>query len=123
MPKKVEIGCDGCSKDLTYTSNFEDYYLVVTYASKRHRPTSFAVTAMAKSPPVEREYFFCDLQCLDHWTDRRRHFSAAYDAWFEAHKEDLGGGITRCPHFTEELEAKFRSAALEAFPMYREASK
>ena len=68
MSATHSIKCDDCGKDLTTTGNCEDYYLVVGPRSKSiDTGGSGAVTAMAIYPPVDREYHFCDLRCIDNW--------------------------------------------------------
>ncbi len=77
MGKTVEIVCDKCGKDLSYTSNCEDYYLVVNSCSKspwyhQQGMRGGAVTSMAISPPIDRPHYFCDLRCLEEWIDHHK---------------------------------------------------
>jgi hypothetical protein len=125
MGKTVEVTCDGCGHDLTTRSNIVDYRLVLTYESKPgHGPGAY--TDMALAPPVDREYYFCDLQCLDHWRDRKHHKSRLWKAWWDKWKEENGtkdadGRIRSYPTppqtMTEAYEIEFKTAALAAFPM------
>src|SRR6185312_9710099 len=133
MPRKTEFTCDGCGEDLTYTGNCEDYYLVVTYGSKqpwyvKEGLRGGAVTSMAKSPPVDRDYYFCDLKCLDYWRSRRHHFEKLTATWWDQWKAERGtpdrdGKIRSYPCPAEETwkarNAEFEAAALVAFPMSR----
>lgn len=72
MPKEIKIICDCCANDLTYTSNYEDYYLVLSsshklpwFAQKGER--SGAVTCMLIEPPIKENRYFCGLECLNKW--------------------------------------------------------
>jgi hypothetical protein len=126
MGRTTEITCDGCATDITYTRNCEDYYLVVTHGSKQSR--GIVLTLVAKQPPVDRDYYFCDLKCLDHWRARKHHFEQASSEWWERWKDEHGSrdrdGKIRsfpCPprEITDARNADFEAAALAAFPMSR----
>ena len=103
--KISSISCDKCAKDLTYTGNCQDYYLVLTYGSKaawyeKEGLRGGAVTAMALSPPVSRTYHFCDLNCLDKWRDVERVKNARRKRWHDEHRETIPGsfiGINQRP--------------------------
>lgn len=62
--RKLEITCDNCGKDLTYTGNCEDYYLSLDNVSKRREPGTQVVTMMGISPPIQRSMDFCGVECL-----------------------------------------------------------
>lgn len=122
MAKTVTITCDGCGKDLTYSGNSVDYRLVLGNENKPSR--GGLVTAMMKYPPVTHTHYFCDLRCLDLWSDRRRHESALWRDWMNQWKLEkgrkVGDRIISYPdppkQLREELTAKFKAEALEAFP-------
>lgn len=65
MPKTIEIKCDGCGRDLTRTSNCEDYRLALVV--ERIPSVGGVVTAMAAYPPIEQNAYFCGLDCLRGW--------------------------------------------------------
>lgn len=69
--KKVEILCDQCQDDLTYTSNCDDYRLSLRSEALEHRDSTLPVTLMAKFPDIEREHHFCGLTCLKRWVAAR----------------------------------------------------
>lgn len=126
--QKIEINCDGCGHDLTYTGNCVDYRLVLGNESKPTYPGARAVTAMGISPPVDRAHHFCGLDCLDHWRDRARHRNKLWQDWHEQWKSEHGhksadGRVMSWPSPPEErrkeLAAEFEAAALAAFPMRR----
>jgi len=125
MTKTAKITCDGCGADLTFTSNCEDYYLSLGSFSKRS--LGGFVTAVAISPAITHDHHFCSLLCLDHWTDRRRHFDSLLASWWRNWKDERGstdhngtrsfrepGRETR-----ESRESEFQAAALLAFPLER----
>lgn len=121
--KIVKVTCDGCDKDLTTRSNSVDYRLVLAAESKPGHGEGF-YTAMMIYPPVDREYYFCGLQCLDHWRDREHHNNQLWEVWWRKWKEEHGtkheSGYSY-PSPPEEMriacEAEFEAAALAAFPM------
>lgn len=133
MGKIVQITCDGCGEDLTYTGNCEDYYLVVSYSSKvplyvKEGLPGGVVTAVAIAPPIKCNHYFCDLRCLDHWSDRRRHVALLSHDWWEQWKSEHGtrdntGHIRSYPSPPQEISdarnAEFAAAALLEFPMAR----
>ena len=127
MGKTVQIICDGCAHDITTTGNCEDYRLVLLAESKPGYGGG-AYTSMAISPPVDRAFYFCGLQCLDHWRGRKHHEAALWKEWNAKWKEERGtrkpdGSIYSypCPphETTAALHAEFERAALAAFPMKR----
>lgn len=126
--QKIEITCDGCGHDLTYTGNCVDYRLVLGNESKPTYPGAGAVTAMGIYPAVKRTHHFCGLGCLDHWRDRENHEARLWREWHDKWKEEHGtkdetGRVISYRCEPEEVrkanQAVFEAAALEAFPMKR----
>lgn len=66
MPRKETITCDSCGVDLTTTSNCVDYRLALLNQFIPLAPGS--VTAMRAEPILERDYYFCTLNCLLQWS-------------------------------------------------------
>ena len=128
MGKLVKITCDGCGRDLTTRSNSVDYRLVLGAESKPGYGDG-AYTAMMIYPPVDRTYYFCDLQCLDCWRGRENHKNELRKAWWDKwknengtkHEEAFGGCVFSYPEPSLETrvacEEEFETAALAAFPM------
>lgn len=62
--KTEKVICDHCNKDLTYTSNYIDYRLVLSVENKpKHSGLKF-VTAMYIHPDIENTMHFCGIKCL-----------------------------------------------------------
>ena len=125
MGKTVKVTCDGCGHDLTTRSNSVDYRLLLAAESKPGYGTGF-YTDMMIYPPVDRTYYFCGLQCLDHWRNRKHHEIALWKVWWDKWKDVNGtkredGRISsyREPprEMMEARKAEFEAAALAAFPM------
>lgn len=77
MTETSQVVCDACGNDLTYTGNSEDYYLVLSSASKlpwylREGERGGFVTDMAIAPPMAKTGHFCGHKCLEDWIERRR---------------------------------------------------
>ena len=62
MGKTTKIVCDKCDKNITYTSNCEDYRIAVT--NERVRSRGGVVTDMALYPALESDLYFCGRSCL-----------------------------------------------------------
>lgn len=126
--KTVEIKCDGCGHDLTYTGNCVDYRLILASEAKSTYPDAGAVTCMGISPSISRAHHFCGVDCLDHWRDREHHSNKLSRDWWDEWKEKHGtknadGHIYSypCPP-SDVIEAsaeEFKAAALVVFPMQR----
>jgi|SRR5580692_429533 hypothetical protein len=127
MGKIVKVTCDGCGHDLTTRSNSVDYRLVLAAESKPGCGAG-AYTDMMIYPPVDRTYYFCGLECLDHWRGRSNHRSALWrqqhEKWIDERgtRKGVNGALyTSYPEMPEEmrerLNAEFEAAALVAFPM------
>jgi hypothetical protein len=70
MGKIVKVTCDGCGADITTRSNSVDYRLVLKSESKPGYGSG-SYTDMLIDPPVDRDYYFCGLRCLDLWRDSK----------------------------------------------------
>lgn len=65
------VMCDSCEKDISSTSNCEDYRLHLEVESlPKNSPM---VTLMGIPRPLDRDYHFCDMDCLSRWATSR-HF-------------------------------------------------
>lgn len=69
MAKITEITCDGCGNDLTTTSNREDYRLALLNESVLSG--GGAVTAMGAYPAIEQNAYFCGVDCLRVWLNKK----------------------------------------------------
>ncbi len=126
MGKLVTVTCDGCGADLTTRSNSVDYRLVLSSESKPGYGGG-AYTDMMIYPPVDRDYYFCRLGCLDHWRAREKHREAAqkerFDEWSAKNGTKLGEGWTSYPNLPQEeikrWHTEAEASALAAFPMDR----
>lgn len=64
------IRCDGCGKDLTFTTNTYDYRLVLRAEEIPRNPACKGlVTDMHIPPGIERDHYFCDKDCVVRWQD------------------------------------------------------
>lgn len=63
--KDTTITCDQCERDLTVTTNCEDYRLGLIVQSIPS--CGGAVTLMATHPPLERDHHFCGARCFKQW--------------------------------------------------------
>ncbi len=134
MGKSVKITCDGCGHDLTTTSNSIDYRLVLEFERKPGYGAG-AYTDMNIESPIDRAYYFCGLECLDHWRAREHHRDSAWQAvhekWVSEHgrlEKVIGGTVCTSypsmPETTREIyAAECKAAALAAFPMERPKRK
>lgn len=125
--KKIEITCDGCSRDLTSRTNSVDYRLVLAAESKPGYGAG-AYTDVAIWPPVDRDYHFCGLACLDHWRARENHIAALWAEANEKWRQENGrysqdgrsySGISMPPEVVKAKGEEFKAAALLAFPLAR----
>lgn len=65
--KKIQIICDGCEGDITYTKNAIDYRLTLCSESISISPeVSHAIMTMI-NPSIKENKYFCDLFCLKRW--------------------------------------------------------
>lgn len=125
MGKTVQVLCDGCGRDLTTRSNMVDYRLVLSSESKPGRGAGVH-TAMMIYSPVDRDYYFCVLPCLDYWRARELHENDLWNTWWanwqqEHGTKDVNGRVRSYPtppsDLTDPLRGKFKSAAIAAFPI------
>lgn len=126
--KTVEIKCDACDADLTYTGNCVDYRLVLASENKPIFPGAGFVTSMGMYPAVDRTYHFCGLECLDYWRDHERSYDAVRqqqsEVWRNEHgtKDETGRILSYpCPpKEVQEVENKAaREMAMAEFPLPR----
>jgi hypothetical protein len=124
--------CDGCSRDLTYTGNCEDYYLTLAPTSKRHFPGAGSVTLMAIYPPLDRTHTFCGLECLTYWNARRLYRNSLSRAWWADWKKQYGhvsanGNVSSYPspkRSDEESRDQYLNEHADAqFPITEEARR
>lgn len=66
--ERIEITCDACGTDLTFTTNCEDWRLVLANQSLPSR--GGLVTLAAIYPAIKRTAHFCGIQCLRQWLDK-----------------------------------------------------
>lgn len=125
MVETNKIECDECSRNLTYTGNCEDYYIVLGNASKSSRNAGI-VTLMAISPPLKRTHHFCGLTCLDQWRDRARYREKLWTEWSDRWRDEHGhkskdGRVMSWPSAPDEIreaqKVKIDKAALFALPV------
>ena len=69
MGLTVKVICDACWRNLTTTNNCVDYRLALIVQGLPHE--SGLVTNMAISPPLDEDYYFCDMPCLGQWMELR----------------------------------------------------
>lgn len=60
--KKVEIFCDNCERDITYTGNSVDWR--VSLVNERIPPNDGCVTDMHIYPILDEDMHFCSHMCL-----------------------------------------------------------
>lgn len=70
MSERRAIFCDQCMSDITYTSNCEDWRILLMSQGKQS--VGGVVTSMAIRPPISEALHFCCLVCLkayvsSHW--------------------------------------------------------
>jgi hypothetical protein len=66
----TQITCDGCGQDLTTTGNSVDYRLALR---NEEIPIGYdTVTDYHIYPPLEKNAYFCNLNCLRRWLETRR---------------------------------------------------
>lgn len=71
MPKEVEIRCDQCSSDLTYTGNSIDYRLALLVERLPIHPNARVVTDVGRYRPIEHDAYFCGAHCLAKWVSEK----------------------------------------------------
>jgi hypothetical protein len=63
--QKTEVVCDACGRDLTTTSNCEDWRIALINQSIPPMPG--IVTSMMIYPKLESDFHFCCWKCLKKW--------------------------------------------------------
>jgi hypothetical protein len=71
LPKITKIICDNCEDDLTTTGNSIDYRLALICETKQGYGRG-PYTDLIIYPPIDRNYYFCDLACLDQWREKKK---------------------------------------------------
>jgi hypothetical protein len=64
--RTTTVTCDRCGKDLSTTTNCEDYRILLC-AEPIPPSSDGALTAMHIEPPFSRPIHFCGRRCLDEW--------------------------------------------------------
>ncbi len=65
--EKIHVTCDACERDLTYTSNSEEWRIVLSNEAIPNTPGCYMLTAANRPPLLERTYHFCGKRCLSEW--------------------------------------------------------
>lgn len=65
--KTTKITCDHCGNDITYTSNCDDFRVVLSSEAMAHTPGGGAVTLMYVTPQFPQPHYFCGERCLVRW--------------------------------------------------------
>lgn len=65
--KKVEVFCDNCGSDLTWTSNCEGWRLALINDPIPNK--GGLVTSMNVYPHLDKNCHFCSTSCLQKWVD------------------------------------------------------
>lgn len=63
--RTVEITCDNCAKDLSWSTNSVDWRL--SLQNQQIPSHALAVTDMMIYPSIEADAHFCGLGCLQEW--------------------------------------------------------
>ena len=70
MPKKVEITCDHCGKDLSGIDRPSNEWCLRLSAEQIPYASGFNY-AMMFYPPISRDCYFCNLSCMSGWLTKR----------------------------------------------------
>lgn len=96
MSKTVEVHCDKCGEDITYTGNSVDYRIVLGSESPtpwymKEGKSGGAMTDMMIYDPFPKTMHFCNETCLAMWAlGKYPHAQEAWDkqmkhrAWLES---------------------------------------
>lgn len=68
MARTETVTCDQCGANLTSTGNCEGWRIVL--ANQRIPSRGSVVTAMAKYPHLNQDYYFCGTRCLSEWAKK-----------------------------------------------------
>lgn len=71
MPKKIEITCDYCNKDLTTVESGWDEYRLCLSAQGIHNTSNISFGMGDIHLPIKHDCYFCDLSCLEGWLTKR----------------------------------------------------
>lgn len=61
------IICDTCEKELIVDSSYPHRYALKLSAVDYGRNSSGMVYSVAMLPPLDRDYHFCGMKCLNAW--------------------------------------------------------
>lgn len=70
MPKKIEITCCECKKDITYTYNCMDYRISLSNENIQPSPRAKGLTTLHIEPRLPDNYYFCSVKCLKQLVER-----------------------------------------------------
>ena len=90
MPKKVEITCDFCQKDLTTVESGFDEYRFHLSAEGIYNTSNISFGAV-RSHPMKNDCYFCDLSCLEGWLTQR-----VADVCTHPRSERTSNGFQQC---------------------------
>lgn len=65
MPRIHTAVCDGCDKDVTFTTNIEGYYLEMSVVRQHFKGHS--VSTRMSVPPIDQNKIFCNVHCVSKW--------------------------------------------------------
>ena len=66
----VRIICDACEADLAEAGRAPKFRLTLACEELEHKPGGM-IHAVRVYPPIDREYHFCNLNCLSDWLASR----------------------------------------------------
>jgi hypothetical protein len=70
-PNKMMFCCDSCNKEITYDHGVNDYRILLR-AERLEMGESLCRIDIFMLPPIERDYHFCDLGCLENWLKKKK---------------------------------------------------
>ena len=71
MPKKINITCDFCGKDISETGKMPEFRLHLLAESIPSQ--SMSTYAVLVRPPIDSDKYFCGLNCLTGWSKYAQH--------------------------------------------------
>lgn len=103
--KFIEIRCDQCAADLTYTGNAEDWRLSLAPQAKDSFRAG-AVTTVAMARHLDREHHFCSIGCLAAWMAEKNPNALQQYERQQKHRAWLKDREASAPHIDDSY-AKF----------------
>jgi hypothetical protein len=70
MGKTIQIKCDGCDHDLTYSKGGYDHCLVLE--DREYGPNSQVVLGYMTYPEIQNDCYFCGIKCLKKWIQEKK---------------------------------------------------